>query len=144
MLPGQVVLTVKTDSPGGTGIQFNVTLSPITGTDYLTITHSIVAYNTDEGADLAVLLPNGGSFSFHVLSFNSFGSLGTVDSIDVINVPTGNCTSVISKICCSKVLHMLLCMELKCNIFYTMSNCKNIIVHHLTLNEDFLSWKFQM
>ena len=90
MMPGQVVLTVKTDSPDGTAIQFVVMFRPITDMEYLAITSPVIIYNSDEGADLPVFLPSGGSFSLYVLSFNSFGSLGTTDFIEVMDVPPGN------------------------------------------------------
>ena len=88
-MPGQVVLTVKTDSPGGTTIQFIVMFRPITDTEYQTVTSPILKYNRDEGADLSVLFPSGGPFSLYIITFNSFGSSGTTDSIEIMDVPPG-------------------------------------------------------
>ena len=110
-MPGHVVLTVKTDSPGGKTIQFIVMFLPINDIEYLTFTSPILNYNTDEGAVLSVPLPSGGSYSLYVLAFNSFGFSGTTDSIEIMDVPRENFQpeselkySLLINHCCNKCI----------------------------------------
>ena len=93
VLPGIVVLTVETTSPGGPVVYFNVTIRTDGSAEVETVKFTIKDYNPNEGAVLTLDVPNGGSFSFVVLSFNSFGSLGVVDYVNVTDVPQGSLLS---------------------------------------------------
>ena len=90
VLPGVVVLTVETTSPGGPVVYFNVTIREEGSAEVKTEKFTITDYNPNEGAVLTVDVPTGGSFSFVVLSFNSFGFLGEVDDANVTVIPQGN------------------------------------------------------
>ena len=87
--PGVVVLTVETTSPGGQVVYFNVTIREEGSVEVRIQTFTITDYNPDEGAVLNVDVSTGGSFSFSVLSFNSFGTLGVEDYVNETDVPRG-------------------------------------------------------
>ena len=90
VLPGMVVLTVETTAPGGPVVYFNVTIHEEGSAEVETVEFNITDYNPNEGAVLTLNVPTGGSFSFVVLSFNSFGTLGVVDYVNVTDIPRGN------------------------------------------------------
>ena len=77
-------------SPGGPVIYFNVTVRATGTTEDETVTFRVSDYSPSEGANLTVFVPSGGSFSFVVLSFNSFGSLGITREVNVMALPPGN------------------------------------------------------
>ena len=90
VLPGMVVLTVETTSPGGQVVYFNVTIREEGSSEVEIVQQFRIEYNPNEEAVLRANVPTGGSFSFSVLSFNSFGSLGVMDYVNVTDVPPGN------------------------------------------------------
>ena len=97
IIPELVTLRLRTEFPGDTNIRFIVNITDlVSGSHIDSVSEQFNNYQPNSIVDVTISLPNGGSVSVSIVTYNQYGVSNVTTVGEIIDVPSSeiHCLSV--------------------------------------------------
>ena len=87
--PGLLTLRLRTEFPGDTNIRFIVNITDsVSGSHIDSVSEQFNNYQSNSIVDVTISLPNGGSVSVSIVTYNQYGVSNVTTVGGIIDVPS--------------------------------------------------------
>ena len=88
IIPGSLTLRLRTEFPGGTNIRFIVNITDsVSGSQINSVSEPFNNYQSNSVVDINISLPDGGSVSVSIVTYNQYGVSNVTTVGRIIDVP---------------------------------------------------------